>query len=139
MARRHWLASASLTSALALALWACGGDGSPTGPSGGGGGGGGGGTPVETTTITITGAGVTPASIIVNANARITFVNNDSRAHEPSSNPHPSHTQCPELNIGRLEPNQTRESGPVVGGRTCGYHDHLDDGNAALRGSVQVR
>jgi hypothetical protein len=67
------------------------------------------------------------------------FINNDSRAHEPSSNPHPSHTQCPELNIGRLEPNQSRESGPAVGGRTCGFHDHLDEGNAALRGSVQVR
>jgi hypothetical protein len=136
MARRHWLASASLTSVLALTLWSCGGGGSPSSPSGGGGGGG---TPTDTTTITITGAGVTPQNIIVNANARVTFVNNDSRVHEPASNPHPSHTQCPELNVGRVEPGQSRESGPAVGGRTCGFHDHLEDSNASLRGSVQVR
>jgi plastocyanin len=137
MARRHWLASASLTSVLALTVWACGGDGSPTGPSGGGGGGGG--TPVETTTITITSAGATPHNIIVNAGAKVTFTNNDSRVHEPSSNPHPSHTQCPELNVGRLEPNQSRESGAAVGGRTCGFHDHLDPSNGSFGGSVQER
>jgi plastocyanin len=136
MARRHWLAS--VTGVIALTLWSCGGDGSPAGPSGNGGGGGGG-TPVETTTITITSAGVSPQSILVNAGARITFVNNDSRTHEPSSNPHPSHTQCPELNVGSLAPGQSRETGPAVGGRTCGYHDHLDEGNVSMRGSVQVR
>jgi hypothetical protein len=135
---RHWLASASLTSVLALAVWSCGDGGSPSGPSTGGGGGGGG-TPVETTTITITGAGVTPKNIVVNANSRVTFINSDSRVHEPASDPHPSHTQCPELNVGRIEPGQSRESGPAAGGRTCGFHDHLEDSNAALRGSVQVR
>ena len=139
MARRHWLTSASLASVLALTVGACGDDGSPTGPSGGGGGGGGGGTPVETTTITITGAGATPQNIIVNAGARVTFTNNDSRVHEPSSNPHPSHTQCPELNVGRLEPGQSRESGAAVGGRTCGFHDHLDPSNGSFSGSVQQR
>jgi len=94
---------------------------------------------VETTTITITSAGVSPRSIIVNAGAKVTFVNNDSQTHEPSSNPHPSHTQCPELNIGNLPAGQTRESGPMVGGRTCGFHDHLNATNTALQGSVQVR
>ena len=137
MARRHWLASATLTGALALTVWSCGGDGSPSAPSDGGGGGGT--PPVETTTVTITGAGVTPKSIVVNAGARINFINNDNRTHQPSSNPHPAHTDCPELNIGSLEAGQSRESGPAVGGRTCGYHDHLDDSNAALRGTVQER
>ena len=136
MARRQWLVSGSVTGVLALALWSCGGGGSPAGPSSGGSGGG---TPVETTTVTITSAGVSPKAIIVNAGAKIMFVNNDSRAHEPSSNPHPSHTQCPELNIGNLAPGQSRESGPTVGGRTCGYHDHLDNTNGALQGTVQTR
>ena len=67
------------------------------------------------------------------------FVNNDSRAHEPSSNPHPSHTQCPELNIGSIAPGQSRETGTTVGGRTCGFHDHIDPTNASLQGTVQVR
>jgi hypothetical protein len=67
------------------------------------------------------------------------FINNDSQTHEPSSNPHPSHTQCPELNIGSLPAGQTRESGAMVGGRTCGFHDHLNATNTAMQGSVQVR
>ena len=95
----------------------------------------GGGTPVETTTITITSAGVSPQSIIVNAGAKVMFVNNDSRAHEPSSNPHPSHTQCPELNIGSLAAGQSRESAPMVGGRTCGFHDHLTTRTRRCRGA----
>jgi plastocyanin len=137
MARRHWLGSAAGAGVIALTLWSCGDGGSPTGPSGGGGGGGG--TPVDTTTVTITSTGVSPQSIIVNAGARITFINNDSRTHEPSSNPHPSHTQCPELNIGSLAAGLSRESGPAVAGRTCGYHDHLDEANRSMQGSVQVR
>ena len=137
MGRRDWLVSGFVTGAMALALAACGGGGSPAGPSGGGGGGGG--TPVETTTVTITSAGVSPASIIVNAGAKVMFVNNDSKTHEPSSNPHPSHTLCPELNIGSLASGQSRESAPMVGGRTCGYHDHLDNTNAAMQGTVQTR
>ena len=78
MARRDWLASAFLTGALALTVWSCGGDGSPSAPSDGGGGT----PPVETTTVTITGAGVTPKSIVVNAGARINFINNDNRTHQ---------------------------------------------------------
>ena len=138
MTYRHWLISSSLASLLALTFWSCGGGSSPAGPTTGGGGGGGG-TPVETTTITITNAGVTPQSIIVNANAKVTFVNNDSRAHEPSSNPHPSHTQCPEFNMGSIAPGQSRESGAAVGGRTCGFHDHMDPTNASMQGTIQVR
>ena len=131
MKPRQWLIS-GVTGVLALTLWSCGGGSpmNPTPPDN---------TPVETTTITITSAGVSPRSIIVNAGAKVTFVNNDSQTHEPSSNPHPSHTQCPELNIGSLGAGQTRESGAMVGGRTCGFHDHLNASNGAMQGSIQVR
>jgi plastocyanin len=138
MTWRHSLISGSMTGVLALTMWSCGGGGSPAGPSTGGGGGGGG-TPVETTTITITSSGVSPASIIVNAGAKVMFVNNDSSTHEPSSNPHPSHTQCPELNIGSLPGGQSREGGTMVGGRTCGFHDHINPSNPSLMGTIQVR
>src|SRR5215216_2578970 len=134
MGRRDWLVSGFVTGAMALTLAACGGSGSPAGPSGGGGGGG---TTVETTKVKITSAGFSPAIIIVNAGAKVMFVNNDSKTHEPSSNPHPSHTLCPELNIGSLASGQSRESAPMVGGRTCGYQDHLDNANAAMQGIVQ--
>ena len=137
MARRQWLVSGSVTSVLALTLWSCGGGGSPAGPSSGGGGGGG--TPVETTTVTITSAGVSPKAIIVNAGSKIMFVNNDSRAHEPSSNPHPlAHA------VSGVE---HRQPGPwpeprkrAHGGWTdVRLHNHLDDSNGALQGTVQTR
>ena len=67
------------------------------------------------------------------------FVNNDSRAHEPSSNPHPSHTQCPELNIGSLAPGQSRESGADGRWTHVRLHDHLDSTNAAMQGTIQMR
>ena len=36
------------------------------------------------------------------------FVNNDSRSHEMFSDPHPEHTDCPEINqVGFLSPGQS--------------------------------
>jgi plastocyanin len=138
MATRHWVLSGSAAGVMALMLWACGGDSSPTGPSGGGGGGGGG-TRVETDTVTITSTGVTPRDIIINAGTTVKFVNNDSRAHEPSSNPHPAHTDCPALNVGNVGAGQTGTSGPMPSGRTCAFHDHIFFTTSSLMGSVQVR
>jgi hypothetical protein len=140
MAQRHWVLSGSAAGVMTLLLWACGG-GSPSGPSDGGGGGGGGGTGnrVETDTITITSTGVSPRDIIINAGVTVKFVNNDSRAHEPSSNPHPSHTDCPALNVGTVSPGQTGTSAAMPSGRTCGFHDHMNPTTGSLQGSVQVR
>lgn len=96
--------------------------------------------PVAATTITITPAGATPRNIIVDLGARVLFVNNDSRAHNMSSDPHPDHTDCPEINqAGFLQPGQSRETGNLVQVRTCGFHDHDNPGNSALRGTIQIR
>src|SRR5438552_5181176 len=113
--------------AMAALLTACGG--SSTAPSGTGSGSGtGGGTgsnPTSTTTITITSAGVSPKAITVVQGSQVTFVNNDSRNHEMDSNPHPQHTDCPEINlVGFITPGQTKQTGPLNTVRTCGYHDH---------------
>ena len=139
MAGRQWVVSGAIAGVMAVMLWACGGGSSPTGPSDGGGGGGGGGTRVETDTITITSTGVSPRDIIVNSGATVKFVNNDSRSHEPSSNPHPAHTDCPALNVGVVAAGATGTSEPMPSGRTCGFHDHLNPGTGSLQGSVQVR
>jgi plastocyanin len=138
MAGRQWVLSGTVAGVMAVMLWACGGDSSPTGPSDGGGGGGGG-TRVETDTITITSTGVSPRDIIVNSGTTVKFVNNDSGSHEPSSNPHPAHTDCPDLNVGTVAPGATGTSGPMPSGRTCGFHDHLFPETGSLQGSVQVR
>ena len=123
-----------------LTAFACGSD-SPTTPSPsptpGGGGGDGGGT---TVTITISGNAVSPRSVNVPAGGRVNFVNNDTRAHEMASDPHPEHTTCPELNqVGFLNPGQSRSSGTLNTRRTCSYHDHINDSNTALQGTVVIQ
>jgi plastocyanin len=128
-------AGAALTAGLALA--ACGGS-SPASPSSGSGSTGGSGS--GTARIAITSSGVSPSEITVAPGTRVTFVNNDSRSHNMSSDPHPDHTDCPEINqAGLLQPGQSRETGNLNTVRTCGFHDHDQPGNSSLRGRIIIR
>ena len=122
-----------------MALYGCGGgDDSPTSPSpsaspspGGSG---------STVTVTISSSGVSPSSLDVTPGTRVLFINNDSRAHDMSSDPHPIHTDCPEINqVGFLTAGQRRETGNLNTVRTCGYHDHNDSDNRALQGRIIIR
>jgi plastocyanin len=115
-----------------LLLTACGGGGgTPTTPPT---------TPTVTNTITITAQGASPRNIQITAGSRVTFVNNDTRAHNMTSDPHPEHTQCPELNsVGLLTPGQSRESGNLNTVRTCGFHDHDNPGTTNLTGTITIR
>jgi hypothetical protein len=90
-------------------------------------------------TVMITGNGVSMATFDLAVGGTITFVNNDTRAHEIASNPHPQHTDCPALNIGSLNPGQTRATSALTVARSCGFHDHGDPSNASLHGTVTVR
>jgi plastocyanin len=91
----------------------------------------------STATITITASGVSPRSVTVSAGGRVTFVNNDTRPHDMSSNPHPLHTDCPAINqVGFLQPGQTRETGNLTTVRTCGFHDHNRDTDTSLQGTI---
>ncbi len=115
------------------ALAACSGGSTPTTPGGGG-------TPTVTNTITITSAGANPRNIQISQGTRVTFINNDSRSHNMTSDPHPEHTTCPELNsIGLLAAGQSRESGNLNTVRTCGFHDHDNPGVANLTGTITIR
>ena len=116
---------------LALLLSACGG-GSPGGPSP---------NPSNPFRITIGENGaVTPTELIVPPGTRVLFVNNHSRRHDMTSDPHPDHQDCPEINqAGLLQPGQSRETGNLVQVRTCGFHDHEDPDNALLRGRIVIR
>ena len=135
---RPVLAFLAVAAGVALTVSACGGSDSPTAPSGGGGGGGNSG-PVAAT-ITITASGVSPTSVTVAPGSRVTFVNNDSRPHEPASDPHPTHGSCPPIDqVGFIAANQSRTSGNLNTAGTCSYHDHLNDGDARLRGTIRVQ
>jgi plastocyanin len=98
------------------------------------------GPPVATNTITITAAGASPRNIQVAAGSRVLFINNDTRSHNMSSDPHPDHNDCPEINqAGLLAPGQRRETGNLVQVRTCGFHDHDLPEVATLRGTIVIR
>ena len=119
--------------ALAALLASCGGS-TPSSPSDGGG------TPTATSTVTLTSAGASPVAISVSQGTRVLFVNNDNRQHEMTSDPHPEHTDCPEINnIGFISPGQTKETGNLNTRRTCGYHDHNDPNNARFKGRIVIQ
>jgi len=91
-------------------------------------------------TFLIVNNAVCPQALSVPRGAQVTFINNDNRAHEMNSDPHPEHTNCPELNqVGHLEPGQSRQSGNLTIARTCGFHDHLNDQNRALQGTITIQ
>jgi plastocyanin len=132
---RMFNAGSSALLAVSLMAAACGGgSSSPTTP--------GGGTtpPSVTNTITITAQGASPRFIEIAVGSRVRMINNDTRAHNMASDPHPAHTDCPELNqIGLLAPGQSLESGNMTTARTCGFHDHDNPAVANLTGTITIR
>lgn len=91
--------------------------------------------------LTISAAGViSPAEIVVSPGARVLFINNHVQRHNMTSDPHPEHNDCPEINqVGLLAQGQRRETGNLVVTRTCGVHDHDDPDNRSLRARIVIR
>jgi plastocyanin len=93
--------------------------------------------PIQTTQVTITAAGANPRNISIAQGARVLFVNNDSRSHNMTSDPHPEHDDCPPINqVGFLKPGESRETGNMVEIRTCGFHDHDNPNDSGLHGQI---
>jgi plastocyanin len=92
--------------------------------------------------VTISAAGATPTSLTISPGTRVLFVNSDTRSHNMTSDPHPEHDDCPEINVvGFLSPGQSRETGNLNTIRTCGFHDHDNPPPAGSRwtGSLVIR
>ena len=126
--------------AVAALAWlaACGGGGgsSPTSPS-----------PVSgspgpsgaTITIGANGA-VSPSQVTIAVGQSVTFINSDSRTHDMSSDPHPIHTDCPEMNaVSTITPGQTKLTNAFPTARTCGFHDHNNPDSSALQGRIVIQ
>ena len=116
----------------------CGGGGGgnytpPAGPPPSGGGG-------SIAVITIRADGtVDPKEVRVGIQDQVRFVNQDTRAHQPQSNPHLAHTDCPALNrVGVLNPGDSRMTDPFTVEKVCGFHDHMNPDTAALGGIIRV-
>jgi plastocyanin len=125
---------------LAALVSSCGGGGgsTPTSPSNPGTGGSGSASDLATITIQANGT-VSPSTVTIRQGGRVTFTNNHTRAHDMSSDPHPDHTACPEMNqVGFLSAGQSRTSGNFNTVRTCGFHDHNEPGNNGLMGTVVI-
>jgi hypothetical protein len=91
-------------------------------------------------TLVIQNNTICPQALTVTRGSQVTVLNSDSRAHEMDSDPHPEHTDCPELNqIGRLEPSQSRVSGNLNTTRKCGMHDHISPGVAGLKATITIQ
>lgn len=96
---------------------------------------------VATSTITIANNTVSPKNIVVARGSQVTFINNDSQPHQMYSDPHPDHTDCPEINqVGFLNPGQSRQTGNMTSNRSvCGFHDHGLPDTTSLQGSIAIQ
>ena len=92
------------------------------------------------TVITITASGASPLHVTVPVGSQITFINNDTIAHFMYSDPHPEHTDCPDINqVGYLNPGESRQTGNMNIVQTCGFHDHNYPNVASLHGSITTK
>jgi len=123
----------AVASVLCLAAAACGGGSPPSGPSPP--------PPSNQPSITISAGGIaSPRELTVPPGTRVLFINNDSRGHNMTSDPHPAHTECDEINqVGLLTPGQRKETGNLNAVGSCGFHDHDSFENANLQGRITVR
>ena len=127
------LGNVLVVTGLIFAFAACGGGGSPSAPAGNDG------TIAATITIDATG-NATPKDVTIPAGSRVTFTNNHSAIHEMVSDPHPEHTLCPSLNtVGFLSAGQSKTSSNLNTPMVCTYHDHINDTNPGLRGTIRVQ
>ena len=90
--------------------------------------------------ITITANGMTPLEITIDVGQRVTFVNNDVRAHDVVGGVDPANPECPEiLEAGFLSAGQRRDTGVFTTPKTCNYHDHTALGVAAFAGRIIIK
>ena len=134
-------AMAAAAIALAAALSCGGSSSSPSPPSGVC-------TPsANPNTLVLMNNSICPQTLTVSRGSQLTIMNQDSNTHEMNSDPHPEHTDCPELNqIGflshRPEPleRQPEHRAPLRDPRSQQFHPRLaegDDYDPVARGERQ--
>lgn len=81
-----------------------------------------------------------PLDITIDVGQRVTFVNNDNRAHDLVGGVDPNHPDCPEITAaGFVAPGQRRDTDVFTRARTCEYHDHTMLSVAAFQGRIIIR
>ena len=123
----------ALASLAAVAAGACGAYSSPTTPTPPPGGGSG-------ATVMITPTGIDPATVTVAVGQQVTFVNNSQVEMTVASDPHPTDTDCPSINVvGTLQPGQSRLTASFPAARSCGFHDHDHPDDPTRKGTIRIQ
>jgi plastocyanin len=89
----------------------------------------------ESVEITYDETGFSPADATIISGGKVTIVNETDEEIKPSSDPHPDHTDNPELNFGDIPAGQ-RKTITVTTPGTWGYHNHYHEDDS---GSLVVR
>lgn len=76
-------------------------------------------------TITYDGNSFSPNALTVKSGTSVTIKNTSSEQVQVQSNPHPTHTDDPDLNVGLIDPGKSKTFTVTQKG-TFGYHNHLD-------------
>jgi plastocyanin len=99
------------------------------------------GPPPSTATVAIgSNNAFVPAEVTIAVGGRVTFVNQNNRPHDITSDPLHLHTDCPAImDVGFIQPGQTKQTGPLTVARTCGFHDHMQEQNPDLRGRIIIQ
>lgn len=82
----------------------------------------------SSSTITYTNNGFSPATLTVKSGTTITIKNDSSSSLQFDSDPHPEHTDDPELNVGVIAPGKSATVTVTTTG-SHGYHNHLNSGD----------
>lgn len=81
-----------------------------------------------------------PLQMTIAVGQRVTFVNDDVRAHDVVGGVDPGHPDCPEIvQAGFLSPGQRGDTGVFTTARTCEYHDHAMLSVPAFQGRIIIR
>lgn len=78
----------------------------------------------QAATITYSESGFSPATLTVKAGTTITIKNDSNELMQFDSDPHPEHTDDPELNVGSIVAGDSKTIKVTVTG-THGFHNHL--------------
>ena len=84
--------------------------------------------------VKISSTGYMPNTITIKIGQSVTWENTDSANHTVSSDPHPTHTLYPFLNLSIIKPGSTKSATFEKVGKYT-YHDHLNPSNV---GTVTV-
>lgn len=85
-------------------------------------------------TVTLTANGFSPATLTIKAGQKVTWINKSGEEATVNSDPHPTHTAYPPLNLGSFPDGGTLSLTFDKAGK-YGYHNHL---NPSARGTIVV-